>query len=56
MLPLREGWSAAEEAQNAYRRIRKLRRSVEAVKPLLEQVQLKEAYVEELQVSVWIWV
>lgn len=39
VLELKEGLSAAEEAQECYRRIRKLRRSIQAVKPLLEQVR-----------------
>lgn len=39
LLPVREGWSAAEEAQDAYKKIRKLKRSIQAVKPLIEQVR-----------------
>lgn len=37
-IPLPPGKSAADEAQALYARVRKLRRSVDAVKPLLEKV------------------
>jgi len=40
-----------EEAQDLYKRVRKLRRSVAALQPLLDQLQLKIRYVEEVESS-----
>lgn len=51
-IPLKPGNSAADEAQAAYNRIRKLKRSVDAVLPLLQKIDLKVAYVEELESSI----
>lgn len=39
-LPISPGKSAADEAQALYARVRKLRRSVDALKPLLEKVRV----------------
>lgn len=40
-----------EEAQELYKRVRKLKRSIGAVQPLLDQLQLKIGYVEEVETS-----
>ena len=51
-IPLKPGNTAADDAQAAYCRIRKLKRSVDAVLPLLQKIDLKVAYVEELESSI----
>lgn len=51
-IPLKPGNTAADDAQAAYNRIRKLKRSVDAVLPLLQKIDLKVAYVEELESSI----
>lgn len=51
-IPLKPGKSAADEAQATYGRIRKLKRSVDAIMPLLQKIDVKVAYVDELESSI----
>ena len=52
VIPLKAGNTAADEAQSAYSRIRKLKRSIDVVLPLLQKIDVKMAYVEELESSI----